>query len=362
MTLATTYNIAIVGTGGIAGFHALAIRNLPNARLVAVCGRDDGRTSAFAETHQAKPFTVLSRALDELKPDVLCVTTPSGAHLEPVLAAAERGIHVICEKPLEITPERIQQMIHTCQASNVILGAIFQMRMSPLMQEVYQAAKAGRFGDRPTINFYVPWWRDDDYYAPNRWQGTLALDGGGALMNQSIHGVDMVQWLAGAADTVDGNPVEEVFAYTAQNAHSSDLIEVEDTAILNLRFRTGGLGQILAATSMYPGSLRRLQMAGRDGMVEILEDQVLTWSFRSETEHDTLIREHYAQETTHGGGAADPLAMEVVNHQLNIATVLDAIEKKSPLLLNGQEASKAVDIIFAAYRSAKTRCPVRLSS
>ncbi len=113
---------------------------------------------------------------------------------------------------------------------------------------------------------------------------------------------------------------------------------------------------------MYPGSLRRLQMAGRNGMVEILEDQVLTWSFRNETEHDTFIREHYAQETTHGGGAADPMALDVTNHQLNIASVLDAIGKKSPLLLTGQEARKALDIIFAAYRSAKTRSPVRLSS
>jgi len=362
MSATRTFDIAIAGTGGIAGFHARAIENLPNAQLVAVCDRDSGRVAAFAETHNAKPFTDLSRALDEVKPDVLCVTTPSGAHLEPVLAAAERGIHVICEKPLDITPERIEQMIRACQKSNVILGAIFQSRLSPLMGEVYQAAQEGRFGDRPTINFFVPWWRDDDYYGPDRWQGTLAMDGGGALMNQAIHGVDMVQWLAGAADDTDANPVEEVFAYTAQNGHSSDLIEVEDTAVLNLRFRSGGLGQILAATSMYPGSLRRLQIGGRDGMVEILEDQVLTWSFRDENEHDAFVLQQYGQATKHGGGAADPLAMDVTNHQLNIASVLDAIEEKSPLSLTGQEACKALEIIFAAYRSAESGNPVKLAS
>ena len=144
--------------------------------------------------------------LDEARPDFVTIATPSGFHLEPLEACARRGIHVLCEKPLEISVTRVDRMIQVARESGIRLGGIFPQRFNPVLREVHGAASQGRFGDLAVVNAYVPWWRDDAYYAPDRWQGTLALDGGGAMMNQSIHGVDAAQWLASAA--IPGLPPE----------------------------------------------------------------------------------------------------------------------------------------------------------
>ena len=304
-------------------------------------------------------------------PDVLHVCTPSGAHLEPTVAAAERGVDVLCEKPLEITTERIDEMVAAAEAAGIRLGGIFNQRFNPVVRQLHEAASEGRFDELAVANAYVPWWREDDYY-DGAWQGTEQLDGGGALMNQSIHGIDAVQWLAGAAgadgdgatgsaegETPDANPVEEVFAYTDTRAHEDDIVEVEDTAVAVLRYRDGTLGQILGATSMYPGSLKRIQLAGRGGTTEILEDELVTWQFRDERDDDTAVRERFG-ETDSGGGAADPMSIDYANHRRNIGAFLHARESGEDYLLDASEARKAVEIIEAIYESAERGEPVRL--
>ncbi|MDX1565401.1 MAG: Gfo/Idh/MocA family oxidoreductase, partial [Phycisphaeraceae bacterium] len=236
----------------------------------------------------------------------------------------------------------------------VTLGGIFPQRFNPVVQTVRDAAAAGRFGDLAVVNTYVPWWRDDDYYAPGRWQGTLAMDGGGALMNQSIHGVDAIQWIAGATMDLppEQNPVEEVFAYTGKRAHAEDLIEVEDTCVVCLKYRNGALGQILATTSMYPGSLRRLTVAGRDGTAETLEDELVSWQFREESDDDQAIRDRFGKSTEHGGGAADPMAIDYSLHTRNIEAFVSALESGQTPPIDGAESRKAVAIIEAVYESA----------
>ena len=182
-------------------------------------------------------------------------------------------------------------------------------------------------------------------------------DGGGALMNQSIHGVDAVQWIAGAAmpglDPAQ-NPVAEVFAFTAKRSHDPTLIEVEDTAVVGLRFRDGSLGQLLGATSMYPGSLKRIQVSGRDGTAEILEDELITWKFRTEQSDDAATREKFAAKTKTGGGASDPMAIDYSGHTRNIAAFLDALDSKRTPDIDGTQARKAVAIIEAIYKSAQS--------
>jgi len=355
------YRIAIAGTGAIAGFHAMAIADLPEAELVGACGRDAGRTQDFVSRYGGAAYTDLEAMLDELQPDALCVTTPSGAHAAPVLAAATRGVHVLCEKPLEIELGRIDTMVAACKAAGVVLGAIFQQRLSPAIAVLYQAVAAGRFGDKPTINAYVPWWRDDAYYGPGRWQGTQAMDGGGALMNQSIHVVDLVQWLGGAQQDDSRCSIAEVFAFAGKTGHDESLIEVEDTASLSLRFHSGAVGQILAATSMYPGSLRRLQVGGPGGTAEIVEDQIVSWQFRDEQPDDAAIRKRFGVATEHGGGAADPLALDHANHRRNLSLFLEAIGDGKALSLDGNEARKAVAVICAAYESAASGRAVAVS-
>ncbi|MDX1683476.1 MAG: Gfo/Idh/MocA family oxidoreductase, partial [Phycisphaeraceae bacterium] len=341
------YRIAIAGIGAIADKHARAIGDLPNAELVAGCCRTEPKGRAFADEHDCDWYDSVEAMLDGAEPDVMTICTPSGAHLGPTLAAAERGIHVLCEKPLEITTGRIDQMRTAASEANIQLGGIFPQRYNPVCRAVYDAAKAGRFGNLAIVSSVVPWWRDDEYYGPDRWQGTLELDGGGAMMNQSIHGVDMVQWLASAAmgpdhDPVD-NPVTEVFAYTAQRGHSPDLIEVEDTAVAVLRFANGALGQLLGATSMYPGSLKRLQIGGRNGTAEILEDELTAFDFRESRDEDEEIRQQFGAETETGGGAADPMAIDYSHHTRNIEAFLKALDGES-LEVDAAEARKAVAI------------------
>ncbi len=355
------YRIAIVGVGGISTMHAKAIGDLPNAEVVAGSCRTKEKGEKFASEFNCKWFADYTEMLDEAKPDIISICTPSGAHLEPTQAAAKRGIHVICEKPLEITTKRVDELAKACAEGGVRLGGIFPQRYNPVVRAIYDAAKAGRFGNLSVVNSYCPWWRDDAYYSPDRWQGTLALDGGGAMMNQSIHGVDAVQWLAAATMPdlkPDENPVEEVFAYTAKRGHDPNLIEVEDTAVGVLKFRNGALGQLLGTTSMYPGTHKRIQMGGRDGTAEIREDQLMTFEFREAKDSDKATLDEYGKESE-AGGASDPLAISYDGHTRNIGAFLESLESDKPFMLDATEARKAVAIIEALYESAKTGKPAQ---
>ncbi|WP_225336434.1 Gfo/Idh/MocA family protein [Halomicrobium urmianum] len=361
--MVTSTRFAVAGIGAVAELHAESIGDLENATLVAGSCRTTEKGRAFADEYDCEWYEETESMLDETEPDVLAVCTPSGSHLEPTKAAAERGIDILCEKPLEISTKRIDEMLEAVDEAGVRLGGVFPQRYNPVVQQLRDAAADDRFGDLSVVNTYVPWWRDDEYYGPDRWQGTEALDGGGALMNQSIHGIDAIQWLAGTAmSDLDGdvNPVEEVFAYTATRAHDSDLIEVEDTAVAVLKYRNGAVGQILGATSMYPGSLKRIQIAGRDGTAELLEDELVTWQFREESGDDEEIRGEFGEETDSGGGAADPMSIDYSNHRRNIGDFLDAISTDDPYMLDGTEARKAVEIIESIYESAETGQPVEI--
>ncbi|WP_415382994.1 Gfo/Idh/MocA family protein [Halosimplex sp. TS25] len=363
-----THRIAIAGIGAVATMHAESIADIDGAELVAGSCRTEERGREFADEYDCAWYPDTESMLDGEDVDVLSICTPSGAHLEPALAAAERGVDVLCEKPLEITTDRIDEMVAAADEAGIRLGGIFNQRYNPVVRQLHEAAAEGRFDDLSVASAYVPWWRDDGYY-DGAWQGTQELDGGGALMNQSIHGIDAIQWLASAAgaagadSAADGagnpNPVEEVFAYTDRRAHSDEIMEVEDTAVAVLRYRDGTLGQILGATSMYPGSLKRLQIAGRGGTAEILEDELVTWQFREARDDDPEIREEFG-ETDSGGGAADPMSIDYANHRRNIEDFLDAREDDEPYMLDASEARKAVEIIEAIYESAERGEPVRI--
>ena len=357
--------IAIIGVGAIAGMHARAIRDIPGVKLVAGSCRSEEKGRKFAEQFGVTWHADYEKMLDAEKPDVVTICTPSGAHLEPTTACAKRGIHVLCEKPLEITTARVDQMIDVCKKAGVALGGIFPTRFNPVVLAVQQAAAAGRFGNLSTVNSYVPWWREDAYYAPTRWQGKLKWDGGGALMNQSIHGIDAIQWIA--ASTMkdlkpEQNSIEEVFAYTAKRGHDPNLIEVEDTAVAVIRFRGGALGQVLGATSMWPGTLKRLQVSGRDGTAEIFEDELTIYKFRAEQPADAGTREKFAAKTKTGGGASDPMAIDYSGHTRNILPFLESLASRgSSFPIDGVQARKAVAIIEAMYESARTGRAVKVS-
>lgn len=354
---------AIIGIGAIARMHARALADISGVELVAATCRTEEKGRAFATDFGCAWHADTARMLRREKPDFVTVATPSGAHLEAVVAAARQGVHVICEKPLEITLRRIDRMLAVVEKAGVLCGAIFPQRFNPVVASVHEAAAAGRFGRLAVAASYVPWWRDDAYYGPGRWQGTKALDGGGALMNQSIHGVDALQWIAGATMpeiTGQDNPVESVQAFTAVRAHDPERLEVEDTCVAILRFRNGALGQLLAATSLFPGQLRRFLFGGRDGTAEILEEQLVAWSFRTEAASDAATRARFAGKSGTSGGAADPMAIDYSCHTRNFAAFVDALRAGRSPALDGREGRKAVAIIEACYRSARTGRPTRV--
>jgi len=215
------FGFGIVGCGMIAEFHTRAINDLPNARVVAAFSRkpENGQKIQGLAKGGCEIYSDYAQFLAQPGLDIVCICTPSGAHLEPAIAAAEAGKHVVVEKPLEITVERCDAIIDACERAGVRLCAIFPSRFSPANLQLKAAIESGRFGKLTLGDTYVKWWRTQDYYDSGGWRGTWELDGGGALMNQAIHNVDLITWLMG--------DVAEITALTATLAH--DRIEVEDT-------------------------------------------------------------------------------------------------------------------------------------
>ncbi|HPT21007.1 MAG TPA: Gfo/Idh/MocA family oxidoreductase, partial [Bacteroidales bacterium] len=254
------------------------------------------------------------------------------------------GIHVICEKPLEISLERIDKMIRAHNKAGTKLGGIFNFRYNGAVSYLKEAVESGRFGTITYASVHVPWWRKEDYYKGS-WHGTLDLDGGGALMNQAIHMIDLLQYLMGAVDSLQ--------AYTATLAHK---IEVEDTAVAILKFKNLALGMIYGTTASFPGQFRRLEITGTKGTVILVEDSLKIWQFADQTEKDDEIFKKFSN-VAGGGGVSDPAAIPFELHAKNIASFIDSIEKGQPFEIDGPEARKSVEIIRAIYSSSEKHKP-----
>jgi predicted dehydrogenase len=345
------HGFGIIGCGMIAEYHTRAINEIDGARVVAAFSRNPANGAKIAgmaaPRGECRVYDDLDAMLAHPGLDVVCICTPSGAHLEPAVAAARAGKHVVVEKPLEITLPRCDAMLEACEANGVRIAAIFPSRFSKANVALKQAIDAGRFGRLTLGDTYVKWWRTQQYYDSGGWRGTWELDGGGALMNQAIHNVDLLQWLMG--------DVESVQALTATLSH--ERIEVEDTAVAALRFRNGALGVIEAATSCYPGLLKRTEIHGSDGSARVEQDDITLWSFREERPEDADLR---PQGNAVSGGAADPRDISHAGHREQIADFLRAIDSGGRPRVDGPEGRKAVEIIRAIYRSARTGAAVRL--
>lgn len=338
-----TIGFAIVGTGSIADFHAKGIADVEGAKLVGVYSRTAEKAQAFAAKENTRAAASLDELLSSDEVDVVCITTPSGAHLDIALSAFKHGKHVLCEKPLEITTERVDQMVRAANEAGCILGGIFQSRFGPGAQQVKKAIEAGRFGQLTLCSAFVKWWRDDAYYRDGGWRGTWKLDGGGALMNQSIHAVDMLQWLVGMPTEVAG----------ASGALARDFIEAEDTAAAVLKFANGAFGVIEGATSCYPGFTKRVEISGSKGSAVLEDDSITTWSFAEELPEDEQIREQFKASTLKGG-SSDPRAISTEGHRRQIENMANAVRSKSAPQIPGEEGRNAVAIIEAIYKSSKS--------
>jgi UDP-N-acetyl-2-amino-2-deoxyglucuronate dehydrogenase len=265
------YGFGIVGCGMIAKFHARAIADIADANLIACYNRTAPKADALAAEFGGQAYTNLDEMLARDDVHIITVCSPSGAHLEPCVAAARAGKHVIVEKPLDVTLERCDAMIAACDAAGVKLATIFPSRFHQSSKLMKQAVDAGRFGKLVLGDAYVKWFRTQEYYDSGAWRGTWQLDGGGALMNQAIHSVDLLLWLMG--------PAVEVMAHTATLAH--ERIEVEDVATATVRFASGALGVIEATTAGFPGSLKKIELTGSAGTAILEEEDIIKWGICS---------------------------------------------------------------------------------
>jgi len=344
-----TWNFGIVGAGLIADFHARAIADIPNAKLVGCCDKIADRAEQLAQKYGVKTFGDYEEMVKSDEVDIVTIATPSGFHLEPTVAAARANKHVLCEKPLEITLERIDAMIEAHQKSGTQLGGIFPYRFNDSQKVLRDAINSGRLGTISYAGIYVPWWRKDEYYKDS-WHGTWKLDGGGALMNQSIHMVDMLCDLMA--------PIESLQAFTGTIGHPQ--IEAEDTATAALRYTNGALGIIYGTTASYPGQFRRFEITGTKGTVIQVEDSFTVWQFADEKLEDEEIRKKFGG-ISGGGGVSDPAAITHDNHTRNFQAFLEALDTGKDFWIDGAEARKAVEIILAVYQSAKEQKPVKLN-
>ncbi len=344
------YGFAIIGTGMISRFHARAIEDVRGAKLVACYDRAAGSADTFAKEVGCAAFDDLDAMLADPRVDVVTVATPSGAHMEPAVAAARAGKHVIIEKPLEVTLKRCDRIIRECEKAGVKLSAIFPSRFHDSSIKMKRAIDAGRFGRLTLGDAYVKWFRTQQYYDSGAWRGTWKLDGGGALMNQAIHTVDLLTWLMG--------PVEEIQAQMATLAHKR--IEVEDVATATLKFANGALGVIEATTAAYPGYLKRIELHGSEGTAVLEEEDLKAWDFAKKLRSDAAIHKAMKTKKSTAGGAADPTAIGHHGHTMQFRDFVRAIRTDSTPAVDGYEGRRAVEIILSIYKSATTGRVVKL--
>lgn len=359
------HGFAIIGCGMIAEYHTRAIAELRGCRLVATHGKNPSSAAKIAriaaECGATPPkdkagqgdvahYEDLGAMLARVDIDIVCVCTPSGAHLEPAVAAARAGKHVVVEKPLEITLARCDRVIEACDRAGTKLCTIFPSRFSEANRLLKQAIEAGRFGRLTLGDTYVKWWRSQQYYDSGGWRGTWKLDGGGALMNQAIHNVDLLYWLMG--------DVAEITAATDTLAH--DRIEVEDTAVATIRFQSGALGVIEATTSAFPGLPKRTEIHGTKGSATVEQDDVTLWKFEAETAADRAIQKKFLGKAGGKAGASDPRGITHAGHAAQLKDFVQSLDKGVRPLVDGREGRKSVEIILAIYRAAKTGRAVRL--
>ncbi len=340
-------NFGIIGGGMIAQFHAKAIQSMSGGSLHSVYMRNPEKAATFAAEYHCVAYSDLNAFLADSKLEIVTIATPSGAHLEPALASAKAGKHIICEKPLEVTVERIDEMISAAETAGVTLAGIFNRRFHPAMDQLKQAVDHGRFGQLTLCEATVKWYRDQAYYDSGAWRGTWELDGGGALMNQSIHAIDQLLYLAG--------PVKRVSASIACLAHEN--IEVEDTAVAILEFENGARGVIQGSTACWSssGHPAEIQLCGDRGSVFLSDESFRVWDFAEASGQDVEVQAELMadSQSTQGLGANDPGAINFAGHQKNFEDVVRAIGTGTIPSTSGKESRKAVALICAIYQSAQ---------
>jgi UDP-N-acetyl-2-amino-2-deoxyglucuronate dehydrogenase len=328
--------VGILGGGNISDTHARAALGIPGVEIAAVYGPNREKTAKLAQLYGGVVYDTVEGLLDHRPLDIVAIGSPSGLHADQAIAAIGRGLHVLSEKPLDVTTAQVDRVIAAAGKSGVKVGVFFQDRLKPDIAAMKSTIVSGRLGKPIFAAGHVRWYRPPEYYGASRWRGTRALDGGGALMNQAIHTVDVLQWLFG--------PVAQVAARTATRLHP---IQVEDTAAAVLEFESGALGIIEATTSSYPGYARRVDVSGSEGTLILEGDRLVATDLRGATDHSSTIPAEPPPEN-----AASATVSDSVPHQRIFEDFIHAIRTNAVPVCDAREARPSVAIIEAIYRSA----------
>jgi predicted dehydrogenase len=334
--------VALVGLGMVAGVHAEALKDLPGARIAGAWSRSAETVTGFIATHGGRPYASYEELLADPAVDVVDICLPAGYHVDFGLRAAAAGKHVIVEKPISTTVEAAQRLIAGCRAAGRGLAVIFQYRFAPDSVKVKAAVSAGVLGVPVLGDAYVKWYRSPEYYAAKPWRGTPAVEGGGALMNQAIHTIDLLQWFMGGVVSVSG--------LTRTTTHT---IEAEDLGVAVVEFGNGAIGVIEGSTAVLPSYKERIELHGRRGTIILEGASLKEWKVEGEDE-----AEHVKSLVSFG--ATNSPAISPANHRAQLAATLEAFRRGDEPPVGGEEGLKALRIVRAIYDSAARGERVRL--
>ena len=335
--------IGIVGIGTIAGIHAQAIQESGNLELFSVFSRKEKNARGMGEKHDVRWYTDWNAFISDPELDAVSICTPSGNHLDYGEMAARAGKHVIMEKPIEVSIERAKRLIRVCEENGVVLAVIYQSRFIPEIKELKRKLDEQVIGKLFMGDACIKWFRGQDYYDSDAWRGTLALDGGGVLINQAIHTIDLLQWFMG--------DVESIYGKTGTLTH--ERLEGEDNAVAVVKFKSGALGVIQGSTSIQPAQARRIEMHGENGTIMVDGDDVKILKAGSDKAEQEKKGTASGASSPLEGFSADP-------HKFQIEAIADAIREGREPPVSGKDSLKSLAIVLAIYESSKTNIPVNM--
>lgn len=332
-------HIGLIGGGNISETHARACRAIADVGISAIFGTNSEKIARLCREYGGTPYNNFDAFLSHRPMDLVMVGSPSGLHAAHGIAAARRGLHVLTEKPIDIAAQRADALIAATEKSGVKLGVLFQDRTKPHIHQLKGWLDQGILGRILFVDARVKWYRPPEYYANSRWRGTLALDGGGALINQGIHTIDLLLWLLG--------DVVRVQARTATLLHK---IEAEDTAVATLEFASGALGIFQATTAAFPGYPRRVEITGSEGTVILEHDRIISAKLRSATDLTASLMESPTDENQSATSAA---VSDFRGHQALLTDFLEAIRQNRAPLCDGREGRRSIALVESIYRTSR---------
>ncbi len=331
-----TIHIGLIGCGNISGTHAGAARNIPGVKIAAAYSPNSQKARRLCSEHGCEPYSDFESFLRHRPMHLVIIGSPSGFHASQGIAAADRGLHVLTEKPIDITTQQADRLIAATERAGAKLGVMFQDRVKPGLRQLRQWISEGLLGRVLLVNARVKWYRPPEYYADSRWRGTLALDGGGAVINQAIHTLDLILWLLG-----------DVVRVQARKTTALHAIEAEDTAVALFEFAGGALGLFEATTAAYPGYARLVEISGSEGTAVVEHDRVVSLDLRKGRQDIDLSTSSDGNQSASSAAVSDTRG-----HQALIEDFVDAIQKNRPPICDGREGRRSLALVEAIYRAA----------